>query len=38
MDTASSLGFREAALTFINQPAVVADARAGLGRMWEQAP
>jgi hypothetical protein len=34
--TASSLGFRATALTLINQPAVVADARAGLGQMWEQ--
>jgi hypothetical protein len=35
--TASSMGFPQAALTFLNQPAVVADARAGLGQMWEQA-
>jgi hypothetical protein len=34
-DTASSLGFRRP-LTFLNQPAVVADARAGLRQMWEQ--
>jgi hypothetical protein len=31
------MGFPQAALTFLNQPAVVADARAGLGQMWEQA-
>ena len=32
------IGFPQAALTFLNQPAVVADAHAGLRRMWEQAP
>jgi hypothetical protein len=37
-DTASSLGFRAAALTFLNRPAVVADACAGLRQMWEQRP
>jgi len=29
------LGFRKAALTFLNQPAVVAGVDAGLGSMWE---
>jgi hypothetical protein len=33
---ASSLGFRAAALMFVNPPAVVADAHAGLRQMWEQ--
>jgi hypothetical protein len=33
------LGFREAALTFLNgQAAFVADAGAGLRQMWEQVP
>jgi hypothetical protein len=35
-DTASSLGFRSAALTFLNRlDGHVADISAGLGRMWE---
>jgi hypothetical protein len=29
------LGFRAAALTFLNRPAVVADGHAGLRQMWE---
>ena len=38
MNAASSLGFSwflQAALTFLNQPAIVADAHAGLRQMWE---
>jgi hypothetical protein len=38
MNAASSLGFSwvpQAALTYLNQPAVVADVHAGLRQMWE---
>src|SRR5436190_15744891 len=34
MNTASSLGFRAAALTFLNRPAVVAVTFSGLTQMW----
>jgi hypothetical protein len=34
MNTASSLGFRAAALTFLNRPAVVAVIFSGLTQMW----